>query len=51
MYASGCRQGQSTIGAYTLLKGNSVLDQYSFTDQLGYGWTQYTNLAAGTYTI
>ena len=28
-----------------------MLDRYSFDDKLGYGWTQYTALAAGTYTL
>lgn len=34
-----------------MLRGSSVLDRYAFDDRLGYGWTQYTALAAGTYTI
>ncbi len=51
MYASGCRQGLQTNGAFKLLRGTTTLDSYTFNDQLGYGWTQYSNLAAGTYTI
>jgi hypothetical protein len=51
MYASGCRGGQQTTGSFSLLRGSTVLDKYSFNDQLGFGWTQYANLAAGTYTL
>ncbi len=39
MYASGCRQGLQTKGQYTLFRGSTVIDRYSFDDKLGYGWT------------
>jgi hypothetical protein len=51
MYAPGCRKGQATRGTYNLLRGSTVIDRYSFDDRLGYGWTQYNNMQAGTYTI
>ena len=34
-----------------LLRGNTVLDRYAFWDSMGYGWSGYSNLPAGTYTI
>jgi|LauGreDrversion4_2_1035121.scaffolds.fasta_scaffold780312_1 hypothetical protein len=51
MYAPGCRAGQASKGNYNLLRGTTVIDRYSFDDRLGYGWTQYKNMQAGTYTI
>ena len=51
MYASGCRQGQQTKGSYSLYKGSTLIDRYSFADNVGYGWTYYNPLTAGTYTM
>lgn len=51
MYAQGCRGGQKSKGYFNLYRGSTLLDKYVFDDSLGYGWTQYTGLSAGTYTI
>ncbi|CDW77757.1 calpain family cysteine protease containing protein [Stylonychia lemnae] len=51
MYATGCRNGQTTNGLLQLLKGTTVLDQVTFSDQLGYGFLYQPSLAAGNYTI
>ena len=51
MYAYNCRQGQSTQGTYYLYQGSSLIDSLSFNDQLGYAYSYYPSLAAGSYTL
>lgn len=51
MYSAGCRNGQSTSGAYNLYRGSTLIDQFSFSDNLGYGYTYYQSLSAGNYTL
>jgi hypothetical protein len=40
-----------TSGIYYLYQGSTLIDAYAFNDNIGYGWTSYATLAAGTYTL
>ena len=51
MYANGCRGSAQTYGNYQLYRGNTQIDSYRFADTVGYGWTFYSGLSAGTYTL
>lgn len=51
MYATGCRYGKSTIGNVQIYKGSTYIDQFTFSDQLGYGYQYYPTMTAGTYTL
>jgi hypothetical protein len=40
-----------TRGTYQLYRGTTLIDSFTFNDQLGYGYTYYPSLSSGSYSL
>ena len=52
MYAPGCKSTKTYAkGSLKVYKGSTLLESTTFDDYIGFGFINFENLNAGTYTI